>query len=110
MVVPVAPREAYVLKDRDSPFFNPVVDTILMEDELLESWKVTSHTLGEWDQMMTALRSSEQTDNKNPKKVTWVTVQDFEEKADRLKQTLLFKTPSKHKNWRKQILPIPQSN
>ena len=44
---PVAPGEAFVLKDKDCAFTNPLLGMTVLEESLAESWMNSSHTMDE---------------------------------------------------------------
>ena len=51
-VLPVAPGEAYVAKDKDSAFREPTIRTNLMDEKLIEDWMNSSNTLEGWTEIM----------------------------------------------------------
>ena len=53
-VIPVAPGEVYV-KDKDSAFCTPLVDTIMLDNQLAGFWRGFLLSLEEWDNLISTL-------------------------------------------------------
>ena len=49
--MPVAPGDAFVAKDKETAFCEPMIRTNLVDNELIQEWLASSNTLKGWTEI-----------------------------------------------------------
>ena len=92
-IMPVAPGEGYVQKDKDSAFCSPHINLALMEEDLVNEWLASSNTLEGWSELIRlAEQKSKETKSEEGNDVK-VTTEVFDKAIENKAKILSFKTP-----------------
>ena len=93
LIVPVLPGECFVTRDKDTSFIRPLVDSNLLEDQLVQDWLPETKEQEEWTDLMdTVLDKVKRTDITQGQKIK-VSPKGLENQTNRRAKAIVFKTP-----------------